>query len=69
MFNSMSQQLLFNFTMAKVSLTVAEYAGHLNENNPQESFVILFFKHNFISLSWSQKLKNKIEIQSDLRQL
>lgn len=52
--------------MAKGSLTVAKYIGHLNESNPQESIVMLFFKHNFISLSWSWKLKNKTEIQSNL---
>lgn len=36
----MGQQLLLNFIKAKVSLTVAEYVGHLKESIPQENFVI-----------------------------
>jgi len=37
----MGQQLLLNFfIIAKVSLTVAEDAGHLKESIPQENFVI-----------------------------
>lgn len=41
----MGQQLLLNFIMAKVSLMVAEYVGHLKESIPQESFVIHVIFH------------------------
>lgn len=54
--------------MAKVSLTVAEYVGHLNESNPQESLVIRYFS-NMILFPCpevkSLRIKLKFSLTSD----
>lgn len=40
MFKNIGQQLLLNYIMPSVSLTVAEYVGHLKESILQENFVM-----------------------------